>query len=187
MAMARAVLKGEQTRTGKVSKADADRLTEQLIRWAVGLPPFHQHTYSLAADSPLDHWKGLLRDSNADVLALCDERTVSLMGWINAARRSSMTSEHLIACAQLAQWFKFRLTEGNYNGRNIGPETVDQDAVEKALFDQPVLYDLAETDRVDTTVSAETTSEAGVHRSSTLWAAARATGTPEMEDWDLED
>jgi hypothetical protein len=159
-----------------------------------------------------------------------------------------MTPEHLIACAQLAQWFKFGLTEGNYkhkatgnvrvsdvgssstvlstpslldllNDENIGPETVDQNALEKALFDQPDPYDLAETDRVDTTISAETTSEPRVHRSSTLWAVAeyvrldspalaklisppkedvaapsrtvpatpQATGTPETEDWDVED
>ncbi|KAJ6628293.1 hypothetical protein B0H10DRAFT_2428877, partial [Mycena sp. CBHHK59/15] len=97
---------------------------------------------------------------------LCDERTVSLMGWINAAHRSSMTPEHLIASAQLAQWYKFGLTEGNYkhtatanvkvsdvgssstvlsapslldllNDENIGPETVDQDALEKPYLTSP--------------------------------------------------
>ncbi|KAJ7887647.1 hypothetical protein B0H14DRAFT_3721439 [Mycena olivaceomarginata] len=176
---------------------------------------------------------------------LCDERTVSLMVWINAARQSSMTLEHLIACTQLAQWFKFGLTEGNYkhkatgnvrvldvgssltvlstpslldlpNDNNIGPETVDQDALEKALFDQPNPYNLTQTDCVDTTIS---TSEPGVHHSLTLWAVAeyvrldspalekllsppkedvaapsgmveatlQATEMPETEDWDVED
>lgn len=69
-ASARAVLKGEQTRVGKMSKADADRLTDQLIRWAVGLPPFHQRTYFSSKDSALEYWKGVRRDSNADVLAV---------------------------------------------------------------------------------------------------------------------
>ncbi|KAK7057889.1 ribonuclease H-like domain-containing protein [Favolaschia claudopus] len=187
---ARAILKGEQTRTGKKSKSDADRLTDQLVRWAVGLPPFHQRVYAVAGDSPLEYWKGLQRDSNADVLAtvaiivfsimpseLCDERTASLLGWINAARRSSMTPEHLIATAQLSQWYKFGLTEGNYthsaaanvkvsdvgssstvastpslldllNDDNVAPQDVDREALEQALFNQPDPYDLAETERV---------------------------------------
>jgi hypothetical protein len=102
------------------------------------------------------------------------------------------------------------------NDDNIGPENVDQDALEKALFDQPDRYNLAETDRVDTTIS---TSEPGVHRSSTHWTLAeyvrldspalaklisppkedvaapsgtvaatpQATEMPETEDWDVED
>ncbi|KAJ7033988.1 hypothetical protein C8F04DRAFT_1183736 [Mycena alexandri] len=196
-ASARAILKGEQARTGKSSKADADRLTEQLIRWAVGLPPFHQRTYSTADENPLEYWKGLKRDSNADVLAtvaiiifsimpseLCDERTASFLGWVNAARRSSITPEHLVGSAQLSQWYKFGLTEGNYthkatanvkvsevgssstilsapslldllNDENIAPQDVDREALEKALFDLPDPYDLDETLRVDRTISAD--------------------------------
>ncbi|KAJ7853279.1 hypothetical protein B0H14DRAFT_2580442 [Mycena olivaceomarginata] len=232
-ALARAVLKGEQTRTGKKSKADADRLTDQLVRWAVGLPPFHQRTYSSADENPLDYWKGVSRDSNADVLSvshfaalqpteqadksvqtvaiiifsimpseLCDERTVSLLGWINAARRSSLTPEHLIACAQLLQWYKFGLSEGNYthratanvrvsdvsssstvlstpslfdllNDTDIAPQDVDREALEKSLFDQPDPYDLDETDRVNAAISADQPdAPPSVQRSSTRWAVA---------------
>lgn len=72
-ASARAILKGEQVRTGKISKEDADKLTDQLVRWAVGLPPFHQRSYSTALDSPLSYWKDLSRDSNAEVLAVSNQ------------------------------------------------------------------------------------------------------------------
>jgi hypothetical protein len=80
---AREILKGEQTRTGKASKGDADRLNDQLIRWSVGLPPFHQRVYSTSEDSPLDYWKGLSQDSNADVLAvgLYSFRGFNLLTW----------------------------------------------------------------------------------------------------------
>ncbi|KAJ6609473.1 hypothetical protein B0H10DRAFT_2064033 [Mycena sp. CBHHK59/15] len=211
-ASARAILKGEQTRTEKPSKTDADRLTDQLIRWAVGLPPFHQRIYSSSDDSVLEYWKGLRRDSNADVLTtiaiiifsimpseLCDERTASLLGWINAARRSSLTPEHLIASAQLSQWYKFGLTEGNYthsatgnvkvsdvgssstvlsapslldllNDDDVSPQDVDREALEQALFNQPDPYDLNETDRVDSTISADPSTAPRVIRSSTHWA-----------------
>lgn len=69
-ACARAILKGEQTRTGKVSKADADKLTEQLLRWALGMPPFHQRQFFTSKDRVLDYWKNLRQDSNAEVLAV---------------------------------------------------------------------------------------------------------------------
>ncbi|KAJ6558950.1 hypothetical protein B0H10DRAFT_2120267, partial [Mycena sp. CBHHK59/15] len=211
-ASARVILKGEQTRTEKPSKTDADRLTDQLIRWAVGLPPFHQRIYSTSDDSVLEYWKGFRRDSNADVLAtiaiiifsimpseLCDERTASLLGWINAARRSSLTPEHLIASAQLSQWYKFGLTEGNYthsatgnvkvsdvglsytvlsapslldllNDDDVSPQDVDREVLEQALFNQPDPYDLNETDRVDSTISADPSTAPRVIRSSTHWA-----------------
>lgn len=132
---------------------------------------------------------------------LCDERTVSLPGWFNAARRSSLTPEHLIACAQLSQWYKFGLTEGNYthtatanvkvsqvggsttvlstpslldllNDDNIAPGEVDREALEKALFDAPDPYDLDETDRFDTAISTSEAPLTRVYRSSTLWAIA---------------
>lgn len=132
---------------------------------------------------------------------LCDERTASLLGWINAARRSSLTPEHLIACAQLSQWYKFGLTEGDYkhcatanvkvsqvgssstvlstpslldllNDDDVAPQDVDQEALEKALFDQPDPYDLDETDRVDTTISSDANVVPRVQRSATHWAVA---------------
>ncbi|KAK7029203.1 hypothetical protein R3P38DRAFT_3516264 [Favolaschia claudopus] len=203
-ASAPAILKGEQIRTGKKSKNDAERMTDQLVRWAVGLPPFHQRVYAVAGDSPLEYWKGLQRDSNADILAtvaiivfsimpseLCDERTASLLG--------SMTPEHLIATAQLSQWYKFGLTEGNYthsaaanvkvsdvgssstvastpslldllNDDDVAPQDVDREALEQALFNQPDPYDLAETDRVDSSINSNTLPVATVIRSSTHWA-----------------
>jgi hypothetical protein len=69
-AAARAILKGEQTRTETPSRAEAERLTDQLVRWAVGLPPFHQRVYFTSTESVLEYWKGLRRDSNADILAV---------------------------------------------------------------------------------------------------------------------
>lgn len=79
-ASARAILKGEQARTGKKSKLDADRLTDQLVRWAVGLPPFHQRAYTTASDSTLEYWKDLRRDSNADVLAVNSYFSLTSLG-----------------------------------------------------------------------------------------------------------
>ncbi|KAJ6613402.1 hypothetical protein B0H10DRAFT_2436507 [Mycena sp. CBHHK59/15] len=244
-ASARVILKGEQTRTEKPSKTDADRLTDQLIRWAVGLPPFHQRIYSTSDDSVLEYWKGLRRDSNADVLAtiaiiifsimpseLCDERTASLLGWINAARRSSLTPEHLIASAQLSQWYKFGLTEGNYthsatgnvkvsdvgssytvlsapslldllNDDDVSPQDVDREVLEQALFNQPDPYDLNETDRVDSTISADPIQEYVRLDSISLAklispekkdavpqegaATSQAATAVENQDWDVED
>ncbi|KAJ6542136.1 hypothetical protein B0H10DRAFT_1970690 [Mycena sp. CBHHK59/15] len=130
---------------------------------------------------------------------LCDERKVSFLGWINAARRSSMTPEHLIATAQLSQWYKFGLTECNYthsatanvkvsavgssstvlstpslldllNDNDVAPQDVDREALEQALFNQPDPYDLAETDRVDNTISSSLETVPRVIRSSTHWA-----------------
>ncbi|KAJ7744960.1 hypothetical protein DFH07DRAFT_19691 [Mycena maculata] len=133
---------------------------------------------------------------------LCDERTASLLGWINAARRSSITPEHLIACAQLVQWYMFGLTEGKYkhsatgnvkvsdvgssstvlsaptlldllNDDDVSPEDVNREALEEALFDRPDPYDLDETDRFDATLSADTSNSGPrVYRSSVRWAAA---------------
>ena len=130
---------------------------------------------------------------------LCDERTASLLGWINAARRSSMTPEHLIATAQLPQWYRFGLTEGEYkhratanvkvsavgssstilstpslmdllNDEDVSPQDVNREALEQALFNQPDLYDLSETDRVDNAISAEPGPVPMVVRSATHWA-----------------
>ncbi|KAJ6618421.1 hypothetical protein B0H10DRAFT_1947602 [Mycena sp. CBHHK59/15] len=167
---------------------------------------------------------------------LCDEQKVSFLGWINAARRSSMTPEHLIATTQLSQWYKFGLTEGNYthsatanvkvsavgssstvlstpslldllNDNDVAPQDVDREALEQALFNQPDPYDLAETDRVDNTISSSLETVPRVIRSVPLARvisagrkkdagpaegvvqsqAAEATVEPENQDWDVED
>ncbi|KAJ6576391.1 hypothetical protein B0H10DRAFT_1963463 [Mycena sp. CBHHK59/15] len=163
---------------------------------------------------------------------LCDERKVSFLGWINAARRSSMTPEHLIATAQLSQWYKFGLTEGNYthsatanvkvsavgssstvlstpslldllNDNDVAPQDVDREALEQALFNQPDPYDLAETDRVDNTISSSLETvprcssrkshlgreekDAGPAEGVVQSQAAEATVEPENQDWDVED
>lgn len=109
-----------------------------------------------------------------------------------------MTPEHLIACAQLSQWYKFGLTEGNYvhtatanvkvsevgststilsaptlldllNDDDVAPQDVDREALEKALFDVADPYDLDETARIDAAISA---SAPVVLRSTTHWAVA---------------
>ncbi|KAJ7302927.1 hypothetical protein DFH08DRAFT_826081 [Mycena albidolilacea] len=133
---------------------------------------------------------------------ICHEWTVSLLGWINAACCSSLTPKHLIACAQLLQWYKFGLSEGNYthrvtanirvsdvsssstvlstpslfdllNDTDIAPQDVDHEALEKSLFDQPYLYNLDETDRVNTAISANQPDVLpSVQHSSTCWAVA---------------
>lgn len=157
-----------------------------------------------------------------------------------------MTPEHLVACAQLSQWYKFGMTEGSYkhlatanvkvseiassstavlstpslldllNDENVAPQTVDREALEKSLFDNPDPYDLNETDRVDASISGDSPSL--ILRSSTRWDVAEyvkldstalaqlilptpdsdkggksvpvtvpATTEMEMEDWDVED
>ncbi|KAJ6610304.1 hypothetical protein B0H10DRAFT_2438074 [Mycena sp. CBHHK59/15] len=106
-----------------------------------------------------------------------------------------MAPEHLVGTAQLSQWYKFGLTEGDYkhratanvkvsnvgssstvlltpslldllNDNNIAPQDVDREALEKAIFDRHDPYDLDETDRVDAAISGVPR----VQRSSTHWA-----------------
>ncbi|KAJ7748145.1 hypothetical protein B0H14DRAFT_3604380 [Mycena olivaceomarginata] len=204
---ARAILKGEQIRTVEIRCRKVHRSARSMGSRAAAI-----------SSTVLEYWKGLRRDSNADVLVvrlpfpsvaviifsimpseLCDERTASLLGWINAARRSSMMPEHLIATAQLSQWYKFGLTEGNYthsatanvkvsavgspstilstpslldllNDDNVAPQEGDREALEQALFNQPDPYDLGETDRVEKTISSGLDAMPRVIRSATHWA-----------------
>ncbi|KAJ7062715.1 ribonuclease H-like domain-containing protein [Mycena amicta] len=205
------VLWGEQQRTGNVSQADSDRLNDQLVRWAARLTPHGAHRSFTATDIARKYWAVARQDSNADILGLvaiivfsimpseiCDERTASLLGWINAARRSSMSPEHLIACAQLSQYYKNGFTEGNYthqstanvkvsdlggapvavlsaptlmdllNEENVAPNAADREALEKALLEQQDPFDLEETERFDATIDADTF----VTRSSSRWGVA---------------
>ncbi|KAJ6583213.1 hypothetical protein B0H10DRAFT_1962298 [Mycena sp. CBHHK59/15] len=112
-----------------------------------------------------------------------------------------MTPEHLIATAQLSQWYKFGLTEGNYthsatanvkistvgssstvlstpslldllNDDDVAPQDVDREALEQALFNHPDPYDLAETDRVDNAISSSLETVPRVIRSSTHWVCS---------------
>ncbi|KAJ6596755.1 hypothetical protein B0H10DRAFT_2232196 [Mycena sp. CBHHK59/15] len=92
-----------------------------------------------------------------------------------------MTPEHLIGMAQLSQWYKFGLNEGDYkhratanvkvsnvgssstvlsmpslldllNDNNIAPQDVNREALEKVIFDRPDPYDLDETDHIDAAI-----------------------------------
>jgi hypothetical protein len=110
-----------------------------------------------------------------------------------------MTPEHLIPTAQLSQWYKFGLTEGNYthsatanvkvsavgspstilstpslldllNDDDVTPQDSDREALEQALFNQPDPYDLGETDRVDKAISSGSDTLPRVIRSATHWA-----------------
>ncbi|KAJ7874180.1 hypothetical protein B0H14DRAFT_2569361 [Mycena olivaceomarginata] len=175
-ASARAILKGEQTRTERPSRADADRLTDQLVRWAVGLPPFHQRVYSTSDDSALNYWKGLRRDSNADVLAVrynrhhhiarvdqcrseefndprtphCNRTTLAVRVITPIVRTANVkvsavgSSSTILSTPSLLDLL---------NDDNVAPQDVDREALEQALFNQPDPYDLAETDRMDNTIS----------------------------------
>ncbi|KAJ7712016.1 hypothetical protein DFH07DRAFT_786041 [Mycena maculata] len=51
---ARAIVKDEQTRNRKPSKVDAERFTDELVGWAVGVPRFHQRAYFCSSDSALE-------------------------------------------------------------------------------------------------------------------------------------
>jgi hypothetical protein len=110
-----------------------------------------------------------------------------------------MTPEHFIETAQLSQWYKFGLTEGNYthsaitnvkvsavgspstilsipslldflNDDNVVPQEGDREALEQALFNQPDPYDLGETDRVEKAISSGLDAIPQVIRSATYWA-----------------
>ncbi|CAK5274220.1 unnamed protein product [Mycena citricolor] len=165
---ARAILHGEQLRCNMESKSEASRLTQQLVRWLCGHAPFHKRAYITRDDKPLDYWKAVKKDSNADVLAtvaiilfsispseICDERTASLLGWMNAARRSSMTAENLVHSAQLSQWYKHGLSEGNYqhtSTANIRVSNVDLSTETTVTLSAPTLMDLLNDQNVDPTV-----------------------------------
>ncbi|KAJ7838802.1 hypothetical protein B0H14DRAFT_2588415 [Mycena olivaceomarginata] len=80
---------------------------------------------------------------------LCDERTASLLGWINAARRSSMTPEHLMYCdSQLSQWNKFGLTEGNYTHSATANVKVSAVGSPSTIPSTPSLLGLLNNDNV---------------------------------------
>ncbi|KAJ7635873.1 hypothetical protein B0H17DRAFT_1217242 [Mycena rosella] len=109
-----------------------------------------------------------------------DERTVSLMGWIDSARRSSMTPEHLIACAQLVQWFKFGLTKGSYTHKAMAKVKVSNIGSSTMVLSTPSLLDLLnddsivpqDTERVDETISIDPTTVPRVQHSAMRWAVA---------------
>ncbi|CAK5284615.1 unnamed protein product [Mycena citricolor] len=162
---ARAVLHGEQKRLNAECKADAKRLTEQLVRWACGHSPFHRRGFVTRTDKALDYWTALKHDSNADVLAtvaivlfsispseICDERTASLLGWTNSARRSSMTPKNLVYSAQLSQWYKNGFTEGEYqhtSTAHVCVSNVDLSTESDVTLSAPTLMDLLNDVNID--------------------------------------
>ena len=107
---------------------------------------------------------------------ICDERTASRLGWFNAARRSSMTPEHLVDSAKLYEFYVNGFTDGTSTHTahvhlskvtpsssstpaiHSAPSLMDllntnniepQDdtaAMEQLWFNNPDPYDLAETD-----------------------------------------
>ncbi|CAK5273890.1 unnamed protein product [Mycena citricolor] len=98
------------------------------------------------------------KDSNADVLAtvaiilfsvspseICNERTASLLGWMNGARQSSMTAENLVHSAQLLQWYKYGFGEGNYSHTstaNVRVSDIDLSSKSTVTLLAPTLMDL---------------------------------------------
>ena len=108
---------------------------------------------------------------------ICDERTASCLGWFNAARRSSMTPEHLVNSAKLYDFYVNGFTDGTstHTARvhlsKVAPssssapaihsapslmdllnsdnvEPQDTAAMEELWFNNPDPYDLAEADRI---------------------------------------
>ncbi|KAF5313790.1 hypothetical protein D9619_013706 [Psilocybe cf. subviscida] len=101
-------------------------LIDEFTRYAYNDRPFKSRPF-LRGMKPLEWWEGLSNDSNASLLAkiaiklfsispseICDERIASRLGWLNAARRSAITPEHLIDSAKLYDYYVNGLTEGNF-------------------------------------------------------------------------
>ena len=81
---------------------------------------------------------------------ICDERTTSCLGWFNAARRSSMTPEHLVDSAKLYDFYVNGFTDGNSNHfahvhlSKVTPSSSSTPAIHSA----PSLMDLLNTENV---------------------------------------
>ncbi|KIK53104.1 hypothetical protein GYMLUDRAFT_250685 [Collybiopsis luxurians FD-317 M1] len=199
------ILSAEHICTGMKNgkKSEFEDLIQQLLHWVYGLPPFTSRSFFLLKDSALNYWEQLGKDSGASILAkvtviifsimpskLCDQCAASLLGWINAVHQSLMTPEHLIECAQLSQWYKFGLTEGDYqhiatanvkvspveaslvllsaptlmdllNDHELLPKDVDQDALQEAFFKALDPYDLHKTEHLDAVHAADPIDEDG--------------------------
>ena len=109
------------------------------------------------------------------------------MGWFNAARRSSITPEHLVDSAKLYDFYVNGLSDGTYthtarvhlstvdnsgsstavhsapslmdlvNADNIEPKDVDIAVMEEQLFNNADPYDLVETEHIDPALQEHTT------------------------------
>ncbi|KAJ3777252.1 hypothetical protein FB446DRAFT_718062 [Lentinula raphanica] len=126
------ILNGERARTGKFTKdTAATKLVAQLTAWAYNHDPFGNSSWT-SSTKPLEYWMPFMTNPSANILAtiavkvfsilpseICDERTASSMGWLNSARRSSITPQNLIDSAKLRDYY----ANGGYsdNAPSTGP------------------------------------------------------------------
>ncbi|KAF9470487.1 hypothetical protein BDN70DRAFT_902068 [Pholiota conissans] len=143
------IFRGEQIRLKDGGRAAGDKLISQFKLYANNKEPFCSNIWTCTT-KPLEWWKVLSRDSNANQLAkvaiklfsispseICDERTASHLGWFNTARRSSMMPENLVTATKLYDYY--------VNGFTDETEHVDGDLQDSSFVaHSSTHFDIAE-------------------------------------------
>ncbi|KAF8149065.1 hypothetical protein B0H34DRAFT_802591 [Crassisporium funariophilum] len=120
------IFQGEQQRLQVGGAEMVPLLINEFVAYAYNKEPFKSHMWSRGT-KPLKWWTEISHDSNARLISqiaiklfsispseICDERTASRLGWYNAARRSSITPEHLIDSTKLYDFYMNGFDEGKY-------------------------------------------------------------------------
>ncbi|KAJ3510406.1 hypothetical protein NLJ89_g4689 [Agrocybe chaxingu] len=161
------IFQGEQLRLQDSGKEVVPQLIHQFIAFTYNKQPFCDRPWSHEM-KPLKWWQKISGDSNAHLLAkvaiklfsicpseICDERTASRLGWFNAARRSSMTPEHLVDSAKLYDYYVNGFEDSS---RSTHAARVHLSMVKKststdtpAVLSAPSLMDLLNADNIEPT------------------------------------
>ncbi|TFK58643.1 hypothetical protein BDN72DRAFT_906549 [Pluteus cervinus] len=161
------ILRGEQLRLQAGGEEEARQLVNELIAYTYNKEPFQSHPWTRET-KPLKWWTQLSKDSNAKLIGriaikvfsispseICDERTASRLGWFNAARRSSITPEHLVDSAKLYDFYVngFKDSASGHSARVHLPTVTQLPSISPITSVQvqsaPSLMDLLHTDNVE--------------------------------------
>jgi hypothetical protein len=84
-------------------------------------------------------------------LEICDERTASRLGWFNAARKSSITPEHLVDSAKLYDFYVNGFEEGKstHRARVHLPKIPKTSVTTSTIHSAPSILDLLNSNHVD--------------------------------------
>uniref|UniRef100_A0A8H7XL12 Uncharacterized protein n=1 Tax=Psilocybe cubensis TaxID=181762 RepID=A0A8H7XL12_PSICU len=158
------IFQGKQLRTQDSGMEVVPILICQLIAYAYNQTLFQQAPLTRNT-KPLKWRNQFAQDSNSNLLArvaikifsispseICDERTASRLGWFNAARRSSITPEHLISSAKLYDYYVNGFSEKGFkHSARVHLSTISEFPMNSApsTFSAPTLMDLVNKDNVD--------------------------------------
>ncbi|KAJ3744280.1 hypothetical protein DFH05DRAFT_1525301 [Lentinula detonsa] len=193
-----AIFRGEQRCRNEGGIEQVPKFISQVVDYAYGRAPFTlDSSHNIRSLDPLKYWTKLQKDSGAKYLSnvgikvfsitpseICDERQASRLGWLDNARRASITPENLINSAKMYECFAFGLDEKpsahkarhrhfmTLNSENVDPTSLNKATLEDSWFNNPDPYDISEVDRADET-EAEALLDMSTVRSSTRFAISQ--------------